>query len=144
MPRDRLRPLFEVIASGDPAKVRQEGTRLIEAIVDDIADLRKDKKMIDDLLVRYGGAEDQLTPAERSAKVREAALALASSGRDVITPGEVLEHLKGKNIEFAISRPASMVGTVLFQMDEFERLGVGQFKYSPKMPTIRDASSEAK
>ena len=129
MPKDRLRPLFEIIADGGPAKIRQTGVRLIAAINDDMADLRRDRKMIDELLGRYGGAEDEMTPADRSAKVREAAVALGESGTAVVTPTDVLSYLKEKGVEFAVKRPASMVGTVLFQMEEFERLDVNQFKY---------------
>lgn len=141
MAKDRLRALLDVIANRDPPKIRQEGMRLRVAIDEDIARLRRDRKMIDELLVRYGGSADELTSAERSTKVREAAVAVAESGSPVVTTGAVLSYLKDKGVEFAVKRPASMVGTVLFQMDDFERLGVNQFKY--RGPSASKADEES-
>ena len=128
--RDRLRALFEVVAEGDPTKVRHEGKRLLDEVDSAMVALRRDRRMIEDLLGRYGGAEDEMTPPQRSARVRQAAIALASAGREELTAQDVLEHLEASNVRFAVKRPASMVGSVLFQMDEFERLGVNRFKYT--------------
>lgn len=130
MPRDRVKELFDVLAGGDAPKVRQEGERIMNEIQEDINRLHRDSKMVRDLLARYGGAADALTPRERSAKVREAALALANSGKHELTAQDVIDHLKeSEDIEFDVTRPGSMAGSVLSQMDEFERVAQNRFKY---------------
>ncbi len=130
MPRDRVKELFEVLAGGDAPKVRQEGERILGEIQEDINGLHRDAKMVRDLLGKYGGAADALTPRERSASVREAALALARSGKHELSAQDVIDHLKEtEGIEFDVTRPGSMAGSVLSQMDEFERVAQNRFKY---------------
>lgn len=130
MPRDRVKALFEVLANSDVTKVREEGERILSQIQEDISALHRDAKIVRELLGRYGGAEDLLTPRGRSAKVREAALALVQGGRQELTAQDVIDHLiESQGIEFDVRRPASMAGTILSQMNEFERVAMNRFKY---------------
>ncbi|HEY8766555.1 MAG TPA: hypothetical protein VIP09_04745 [Dehalococcoidia bacterium] len=130
MAKDRLRSLFNIISTGDAGKIRQEANRILTEIQEDQATLSKDQKLVKDLLVRYGGPEDGLTPSERSAKVREAALALVHGGKSDLTGQDVLDYLQeNENLTFDVERPGSLVGTVLSQMKEFERMERNQFRY---------------
>jgi hypothetical protein len=142
MPKDRLKSFFEVIAQGDATKIRLTGQGLLDEIQKDVAKLNRDARMIRDLLPRYGGAVDSMTPAQRSAKVREAALALAESGKSELTSQDVLDYLKSQgNPDFAVKRPASMVGSVLFQMPEFERVEMNRFRYRQAWVSVEDSQT---
>lgn len=128
--KDRMRTLFPVLATGDSAKIRAEASKLLRGIQEDISGLNREAKLIRELMARYGGSADNLTPKERSAKVRDAALALAQSGKSEVTAQEVIDYLaEEEEIIFAMKRPASMAGTILSQMKEFKRLEMNRFKY---------------
>ena len=128
--KDRIKPLFTILATGETGKVRDEAARAIREIQEEQNDLARDIKLIRDLVARYGGAADGLTPQERSAKVRDAALALAANGQTVLKAQDVVDYMKNsEGIEFDVKRPASLVGTVLNQLAEFERVEMNQFKF---------------
>lgn len=131
MPKDRVKSLFALISSGDASSIRQEANRILEEIQEEQAALTKDAKLVKEILGRYGGPADNLSPGERSAKVREAALAVARNGKIVLTIQDVLDHLMAEDVVFDIKRPGSLVGTVLSQMkSEFAKLeGTNQFRF---------------
>lgn len=128
-PKDRMKTLFPVLATGDGSKIRTEATRLLQEIQEDIGSLNRDAKLIRELLARYGGAVDGLDSKERSMKVREAALALAKGGKKELTAQEVIDHIADEGITFDVKRPASMAGTVLSQMPQFKRIEMNRFQY---------------
>ena len=128
--RDRVKPLFEAIAAGNPNGIRQTGKRLLQEIQQEQAALTKDAKLLKELLARYGGPIDTFGPSERSAKVRETALAMAMKGRTTITAHEVVAYLaEEENIAFDVERPASVVGTILNSMDAFKQIEKGKYRY---------------
>lgn len=128
--KDRVKPLFEAISTGDLNKIRQEAKRQLQEIQEAQAELSRDAKLIKELVARYGGPTDNLAPNERSAKVREAVLALVEKGQKVITPQDVVGYLaEEENIAFDVKRPASLVGTILSNMDSFERLEKNKFRF---------------
>jgi len=128
--KDRVKPLFDAIATGDLNRIRQEGKRQLAEIQDEQTALAKDAKLIKELLGRYGGPMDNFTPQERSAKVREVAIMIAAGGQKVLSPQDVIDYLsEEESIAFDVKRPASLVGTILNNMDAFERLGKNQFRY---------------
>ncbi len=129
--KDRVKPLFDAISGGDPASIRREGNRQLRDIQEEIAVLKGDASLIKDLVSRYGGTVDGMTSQERSEKVRETALALARGGKAILTPQDVLDDLQTREgITFDVQRPGSVVGTVLNNMDEFERLEKNRFRYN--------------
>ncbi len=129
--KDRVRPLFDVISDGDAAKIRKEANRQLREINEEIVVLKRDASLIKDLVNRYGGTADGMTSQGRSEKIRTTALALARGGMNVLTPQDVLDYLRMTDgVTFAVQRPGSVVGTVLNNMDEFERLGKNRFKYN--------------
>ena len=129
--KDRVRPLFDAISTGDLNRIRQEAKRQLQEIQEAQAELSRDSKLIKELIARYGGPTDNLAPNERSAKVREAALAMADRGHSVITPQDVLTYLaEEQNVAFDVKRPASLVGTILNNMDSFERIEKNQFRFT--------------
>ena len=129
-PKDRMQALFPVLATGDSAKIRSEASNLLGEIQDDIGRLNREAKLIRELVARYGGAADSMSSTERSEKVRHAALALAKSGKNEVTAQEVIQYLADtEGVVFAIKRPASMAGTILSQMEQFERVEMSRFKY---------------
>ena len=132
MRKDRIKPLFAILATADAGRIRQEAARQLREIQEEVNALNRDAKLIRDLAGRYGGAEDGLTPSERGAKIREAALALVGMGKTIVTPQEVIDHLQQtEGIVFDVKRPASVAGTVLARSDEFERLETNRFRFIP-------------
>jgi hypothetical protein len=128
--KDRVKPLLAILADGDAVRIRKESARYIREIQQEVAALNKDAKLIRELVDRFGGATDSLTSRERSTKISEAAVALAESGQRVLTPQDVLDYLKDREgITFGVGKPASVAGTVLSRMEEFERLKRNQFRY---------------
>lgn len=128
--KDRMQALFPVLATGDSAEIRSEATKLLDEIQEDIARLTREAKLIRELVARYGGSKDSMTSTERSEKVRQAAIALARSGKSEVTVHEVIEYLADREgVVFAVKRPASMAGSILAQMEQFERVAMGRFKY---------------
>ncbi|MGB2695678.1 MAG: hypothetical protein WBD55_10900 [Dehalococcoidia bacterium] len=128
--KDRMKALFPVLATGDSNKIREEASKLLQEIQYEISSLNKEGKLIRELLARYGGAVDGLSSRERSTKVRDAALALARSGHAELSSQEVIDHIADQEgIAFDVKRPASMAGTVLSQMPEFERIAMNRFQY---------------
>lgn len=130
MPKDRIKPLFDALSNGGVTEVRQVGELIEQEIQGEIAALNKEIKLVRNLVERYGGPSDGLSSSERSAKVREAALALAGQGRAVLTAQDVLDYLAEQGVEFDMKRPGSMVGTILSQMSEFRRLKQNQFQFN--------------
>lgn len=128
--RDRIQPLFKILASGDAAELRQKAKSILKEIQDEQNKLSRDAKLIRELINRYGGSADNMTPSERSARVREAALVLARSGKAILTPQDVVAYLEDGGTQFSVNKPGSVVGTVLAGMkDEFERLEQNQFRF---------------
>jgi len=128
--KDRVRALFPALATGDAAKIRKEASNELRDIQEDINKLNREAKLIRELVARYGGAADSLTSTERSAKVRDAALALAQSGKSEVNAQEVINYLtETEGIVFDVKRPASMAGTILSRMPEFRRVAMNRFKF---------------
>ncbi len=129
--RDRIKPLLSIIATADPKAVRQQAQRTLKEIQDEQAALARDIKLIRDLVRRYGGTVDEMTPRKRSEKVKEAALALVGEGKRIITPQDVLDYVEQtEGVRFDVRKPASLVGTVLAGMkNEFERVEQNRFAY---------------
>ena len=129
--KDRVRPLFDLISGGDSARIRKEANRQLREINEEIVVLKRDASLIKDLVNRYGGTADGMTSQGRSEMIRTTALALARGGMDVLTPQNVLDYLRMTDgVTFDVQRPGSVVGSVLNNMDEFERLGKNRFKYN--------------
>ena len=128
--KDKIQALFPALATGDSAKIRSEASKLLDEIQEEISRLNREARLIRELVGRYGGSADSMTSTERSAKVRHAALALAQSGKSEVSPQDVLVYLsETEGVVFAVKRPASMAGTILSSMEQFERIGMGRFKY---------------
>ena len=128
--KDRMKALFPVLATGDSTKIRDEASKLLDEIQAEVSSLNKEAKLIRELLGRYGGAVDGLSSTERSAKVREAALALAHAGGTELTAQQVIDYIADADgLTFDVKRPASMAGSVLSQMPEFKRVEMNRFQY---------------
>jgi hypothetical protein len=127
MARDRIKPLFSILATGDDTKVRQAADRILQDIKDEKDALARDEKLIRELLDRYGNSVNK--SSDRSMKIREAALALASSGMTILTPQQVIDYLKGQGATFDVQKPASVAGTILRHMVEFKRIERNQFEF---------------
>lgn len=128
--KDRMKELFPVLTTGDSNKIRDEASKLLDEIQAEISSLNKEAKLIRELLTRYGGAVDGLDSRERSTKVREAALALVNGGKTELTSQEVIDHIaETEGIAFDVKRPASMAGSVLSQMPEFQRVEMNRFQF---------------
>jgi RecB family exonuclease len=141
-PKDRMELLFPILASGDQAKVRVEASKLLKEIDDDIRALNREARLIREMVGRYGGAVDGLTSKDRSAKVRDAALALAAGGRKELTSQDVIDYLADKEaITFDVRRPASMAGSILTQMPEFRRIAMNRFQFVGQQQDPQGGSS---
>ena len=129
--KDRVRPLFDLISGGDSARIRTEANRQLREISEELVVLKRDASLIKDLVNRYGGTADGMSSQDRSEKIRAVALILAGREGDILTPQDVLDHLQTQEgITFDVQRPGSVVGTVLNNMDEFERLEKNRFRHS--------------
>lgn len=130
MAKDRIKPLFAILASGDAARLREAAALTIREIQDEQNELNRDIRLIRDLVNRYGGPADGLTSRERSAKVREAALALVERGATLLTPQQVVDYLgETEGITFDVKRPASVVATILRRLPQFKHLEKNQFQF---------------
>lgn len=129
--KDRFKPLLATVSANDPVKLRNDATEALREIQGDITALNKEKAAIKELVGRYGGSADNLDSRGRTAKVREAGRLLAAKGKISFSPQELIDYLKEEeSFEFAVSKPASVAGTILAQLkDEFERADGGKFKY---------------
>jgi len=150
MTKDWVKTIAKIISGGDTRK-------LADAVAEGLAEIDKDLKLLQEQasIIRRLGAyyaptwqisderepeqpvaqagpvakADGLTSKERSALVKKAALSLAQQGHSVLSARDVLSELRQQGTVFTIHRPASMVGTVLSRMPEFERRGMDQFYY---------------
>jgi hypothetical protein len=127
MARDRIKPLFSILATGDDPKVRQAANRILQDIKDEKDALARDEKLIRELLDRYGNSVNK--SSDRSTKIREAALALASGGMAILTPQQVIDYLRTQGTTFDVKKPASVAGTILGKMAEFEHIDRNQFEF---------------
>jgi hypothetical protein len=127
MAKDRIKPLFSILAAGDDTKARQAANRILQEIKDEKDALARDEKLIRELLDRYGNSVDK--SSGRSAKIREAALALARGGMTILTPQQIIDYLRTQGITFDVQKPASVAGTILGKMAEFDRIDRNQFEF---------------
>jgi len=127
MAKDRLKPLFAILAAGDDIKVREASNRVLREIKDEKDALARDEKLIRELLDRYGNSVAK--HGDRSTKIRETALALARGGMTTVTPQQVIDYLRTQGITFDVQKPASIAGTILVRMAEFKRVDRNQFEF---------------
>jgi hypothetical protein len=140
MGKDRIKPLFTVLETGDAVKFREAAEGAIREIEEDQRRLNRDIRFIRDLVERYGGAADGLTSHERSTKIRDAAFALAKLGKYTLTAQDVVDYIREtEGIKFDVKRPASVVGTVLARLEEFQRLEMNQFRFKEMPASTTDA-----
>jgi len=140
MGKDRIKPLFAILATGDAARLRNEAALAIKEIEEEQKELNRDIRLIRDLVERYGGAADGLTSHERSTKIREAALALVRSGKYTLSAQDVVDYIREtEGVTFDVKRPASVAGTVLARLDEFERLEMNRFRFKQSPATSINA-----
>jgi hypothetical protein len=132
--KDRVKPLFDALSSGDDARIRQQASQQLREIREEMAALKRDEKLISELVQRYGGPSDGLSSSERTEKVREAALALAKSGKRMLTTEDVLSYLKEEmDIRLDVKRPGSLVGTVLSKMPEFDQVERNRYRFKGEL-----------
>ncbi|MDP2675958.1 MAG: hypothetical protein Q8Q00_13835 [Dehalococcoidia bacterium] len=154
--KDRVRPLMKFIAEDKLDRLALEGTSTLQDIERDIGDLREQAALIRTLLGRYARqvaaegvapvverAEDGYTSAERSRLVRQAALELGANGLDVLNAQQVVDHLAKGGVIFSIKRPASMVGSVLASMKEFDRTEMNKFRYTGREGPLEESQAPA-
>jgi hypothetical protein len=128
MAKDRIKPLFSILATGDDTKMRQEANKVLREIKDERDALARDERLVRELLRRYGNAVDK--SGDRSAKIRETALALARGGMTILTPQQVIDYLsRTQGITFDVQKPASVAGTILGGMAEFKHRERNQFEF---------------
>lgn len=127
MAKDRLKPLFPILATGDDIKVREATNRVLREIKDEKDALARDERLIRELLHRYGNSVAK--HGDRSTKIRETALTLARGGMTILTPQQIIDYLRMNGITFDVQKPASVAGTILGQMKEFKRIERNQFEF---------------
>ena len=128
MAKDRLKPLFAILATGDDIKVREATNRVLREIKDEKDALARDEKLIRELLHRYGNSVVDKSGG-RNTKIRETALALARGGTTILTPQQIIDYLRMEGITFDVQKPASIAGTILKRMAEFKRIERNQFEF---------------
>jgi len=127
MAKDRIKPLFSILAAGDATKMRQEANKVLREIKDERDALAHDERLVRELLHRYGNAIDK--SGDRSATIRDAALALAKGGTTILTPQQIIDYLRTQGITFDVQKPASVAGTILGHMAEFKHRERNQFEF---------------
>jgi len=132
MAKDKLQPLYRLLGEGNVSKAVEMGEELVKELEEELSSKRKQIALVREILGPYRNSmsKDGLTPTERGQRIRQAALVLVTRGAQLVTTQEVLDYLREEEgIEFAVRRPASVVGTVVAKMGEFKRADMGRFRF---------------
>lgn len=147
MAKDFIKPITRLVANGENEKIAAAVNKSLAEIQEEIAALRQQEALLKGLVAFYAPShrveappkkvptvpasitDDGLIAQDRSRMVRETALKLAQGGTTVLSAGDVIEALANMGVVFSIKRPASMAGTVLAGMREFNHVEQNRFAF---------------